>query len=87
MNMEERIERAALCFLLLTPIILGVSEVLAILGIWSWILAAVYALNCVGLALTLFHGYAWKKKLLLFGAMEGFQILSCAVILGLRAMF
>lgn len=85
--MEKRIERAVLCFLLLTPIILGVSWVLAILGIWSWLLAVVYAVSSACLALTMFDGYAWKKKILLFGAMEGLQILGCAVFLGLRAMF
>ena len=86
-NMSRRIERAAGFFLVLTSLILEASVILAIFGIWIWGLVALYAVSCICLSVTIFEEYSWRKRLLLFIAMEACQFLSCSIPLGIRAMF
>ena len=85
--MNKRWETKSIVFFLLTCFLLEAMIVLASIGIWEWCIAAVYAVINACMALTIFNGYDWRKKLLLWGAMEVLQFLLCAIPLGLRAMF
>ena len=85
--MNRRWEMTTLLLFLAICLLLEVSIVLALIGIWKWWLAAIYAVINAWFTLTIFSEYGWCKKIALVASLEAIQILLCAIPLGLRAMF